>query len=175
MRVCNPDRSLVPLRDNFSELATARADGLSLSRSNENEGRCLRVHRAFCPCLRLLANCSVLEHFCLRRAISRCSRHFRALHRRDGFLGISLGTRRRLDPFRCAEEQGRVEAVAYVCASASSVSSPRAFLCSNECDLEVNDEGLAFHPHARRNASHCRECASTIRSFEFEELDDMEK
>jgi hypothetical protein len=33
---------------NFSELATARADGLSLSRSNENEGRCLRVHRAFC-------------------------------------------------------------------------------------------------------------------------------
>ncbi len=67
--------------------------------------------------------------------------HALALHRRDGFLGISLGTRRGLDPFRCAKEQGRVEAVAYVCASASSVSSPRAFLRTNECDLEVKDEG----------------------------------
>jgi hypothetical protein len=59
----------------------------------------------------------------------------------NGFLGISLGTRRRLDPFRCAKEQGRVEAVAYVCPSPGSVSSPRAFLCSNACDLEVKDEG----------------------------------
>ena len=34
---------------------------------DKNEGRCLRVPRAFCSCLCLLAICSVLEHLCLRR------------------------------------------------------------------------------------------------------------
>jgi hypothetical protein len=51
-----------------------------------------------------------------------------------------------------------VEAVAYVCASASSVSSPRAFLCSDERDLEVNDEGLAFH---RRDSEPRRQCLAS--------------
>jgi hypothetical protein len=81
------------------------------------------------------------------------------------FLGISLGTRRRLDPFRCAEEQGRVEAVAYVCASASSVSSPRDFLCSNECDLEVKDEGQLFFRTQNETLSHRRDVRLQSRSF----------
>jgi hypothetical protein len=44
-----------------------------------------------------------------------------------------------------------------------------------ESPIRVQQTQSTFLPLAQRNAFRRRECASTIRSFEFEELDEMEK
>jgi hypothetical protein len=57
------------------------------------------------------------------------------------FLAYPWGLVAGLVHFAAQKNKTEWKPMAYVCASARSVSSPRAFLRSNESDLEVKEEG----------------------------------